>query len=423
MLNFKKFVFYPLIIISLNYGQSILNGYGFGLRTETFDASSQGISSYGLVPSFNSNVSLQNPSTWQNLDFTYFQSSFNLRSSTVLEKYYNSDFSIGNVLFVVPIKGKYSFGLGIQPYLNQYYLLEGANKIEFQEFGDTLTMYHSFESFGGMSSFNVSGSATILENINFSIQGNFLYGSARQQTIFTLDTLDYYSQQRYYYSGILAGFYLNSDILSNLNIPLRFYTSINIPVKPVSTTIYYYKPFEDTDDSGYQDSSDLPSSSDALDATKDELDDILIPYEYQFGADFKLRQNTYISGEFTLWKDESNIGSDFSRLYTQIRSRRHASLGIAMFSSDRPQNLADKISYRLGIYSNLIKTDEQINNVKEYGVSAGLGFNFGTAKNQIDLAYSYGKREGLIGIGDENVQKFSIGITVGDIWFVKRRPQ
>ena len=81
------------------------------------------------------------------------------------------------------------------------------------------------------------------------------------------------------------------------------------------------------------------------------------------------------------------------------------------------------MNFKLGAYSNNIKLLNSENIIKEYGVSTGLSFNFGVTKNQIDFAYSIGKREGLFEIGDGNIQKFSVGITVGDIWFVKRRTQ
>ena len=112
-----------------------------------------------------------------------------------------------------------------------------------------------------------------------------------------------------------------------------------------------------------------------------------------------------------------------SELNDQIQTMDHYNIGIIRFAPRLPKNIFDRFNLKVGAYSNNINLVNSKNNINEYGVSAGLSFNFGVTKNQIDFAYSIGKREGLFEIGDENIQKFSVGITVGDIWFVKRRAQ
>ncbi len=61
-----------------------------------------------------------------------------------------------------------------------------------------------------------------IEKLNVGITFDFIYGSARQQTIFSLDDLDYYSQERHLYSGSLAKLYLNSQILIKLEYSRKF---------------------------------------------------------------------------------------------------------------------------------------------------------------------------------------------------------
>ncbi len=128
-------------------------------------------------------------------------------------------------------------------------------------------------------------------------------------------------------------------------------------------------------------------------------------------------------GEYSIWKDKEKVGDNFSYLNDQIKSVDHFNIGIIRYAPRIAKNLIDRINLKAGAYYNNTQLLNSENNIKEYGVSTGLSFNFGFAKNQIDFAYSIGKREGLYGIGDENIQKFNIGITVGDIWFVKRRAQ
>ncbi|SVB46644.1 uncharacterized protein METZ01_LOCUS199498, partial [marine metagenome] len=49
---------------SLCYGQDVYSAYGVGELTFAPNAAVMGIGSNGLMPSFQENISLSNPSTW-----------------------------------------------------------------------------------------------------------------------------------------------------------------------------------------------------------------------------------------------------------------------------------------------------------------------------------------------------------------------
>lgn len=423
MSNFNKIIILTVLLSSALFSQSLLNGYGFGKKADSYDASSLGISSTGLLPSFKKDVSLLNPSTWENLAFTYFTGTYQAEQKIVLGNTVNGISDLGHAQFIVPIKNKYAFGIGIRPYFNQYLQLEGNDDNDYVAYGDTLTTHHSYSSFGGITAFNFSLAGNVAKHLNVGVSFDFLYGSARQQAVFSLDDLDYYSQQRNIYSGSLAKVYLNSDVITNFNIPVKLYFGLGFPLQPISVESIYYKPFEDSNNSGVQDNSDFPELTDAAKPTVIDTENASAPFEYQFGFDYAIQKELSVLGEYSRWKDKEKIGANFSPLNDQIKSVDHFNIGIVRYTPRIAKNLVDRINLKAGAYYNntqLLKTE---NNIKEYGVSTGLSFNFGFAKNQIDFAYSVGKREGLYGVGDENIQKFNIGITVGDIWFVKRRAQ
>ncbi len=58
---------------------------------------------------------------------------------------------------------------------------------------------------------------------------------------------------------------------------------------------------------------------------------------------------------------------------------------------------------------------------KEYGASIGLGFKFKPVENQIDVNYYIGSRNYTRYDEQELVQQFQIGISLADLWFVRRR--
>ena len=64
---------------------------------------------------------------------------------------------------------------------------------------------------------------------------------------------------------------------------------------------------------------------------------------------------------------------------------------------------------------------KNLENINEVGLGLGIGFNFGITGNQIDLGYKLSKRDGLYLVGNETLHSFNLGISIGDLWFVKRR--
>ena len=64
---------------------------------------------------------------------------------------------------------------------------------------------------------------------------------------------------------------------------------------------------------------------------------------------------------------------------------------------------------------------ENFKKVSEIGLGIGFGLNFGITGNQIDFGYNVSKRKNILNVDNELLQNFSIGISVADLWFVKRR--
>ena len=423
MLNYKKLFIFTVLLISTLFSQSLLNGYGFGKKVDVYDSASLGISSTGLLPSFKEDVSLQNPSTWKNLNFTYFTGNYHAEQNIILDNIVNSVSDLGSAQLIVPIKNKYAFGIGLHPYFDQYLKLNGVDEDDYIAYGDTMATHHSYNSFGGATAFNISLASTINKYFNAAISFDYLYGSGRQQTVFSLDNINYYSQQRHIYEGSLAKIFIDSDVLSSWDIPVNLFFGLGFPVQSISVESYYYRPFEDSNNSGAQDNNDFPLLSNTTTPEAINTNDVSAPYEYQFGFDYNLKKGLRVLGEFSRWEDKKKNGASFSALNDQIQLIDHYSMSIVRFAPRLPKNIFDRFNYKIGTYSNNIILLNSKNNINEYGLSTGLSFKFGITKNQIDFAYSIGKRNGLFELENEKIQKFSIGITVGDIWFVKRRAQ
>lgn len=423
MLRHSKLLISIIILTASLFSQSLLNGYGLGNLVNSHDASSAGISSTGLLPGFSKDVSLSNPLTWKNLNFTYLSGSYLAEQVNIPNNVINQYSDLNSARLIVPIKNKYAIGFGVKPITTQSLQVTSKDTNTVITYSDTLNTHHSVQSYGGINAFTFSFGGEITKYFDAALALDLLYGSSRQQTILSINELDYYSQQRHLYSGSLATVFFNTNYLSELKIPANLYFSFSFPLQSLTIKSSYYKPFEDINNSGSQDDADFPKLSDADIAEEIEIKKACSSAEYKLGIDFELSSNLHLMSEYSSWKDVKDNNLQFSTLNDRISNRNHFNLSMVRFTPRVSKNILDKFKYRSGFY---IKNQELFYSeilIKEYGISAGVGFNFGETNNQIDFAYSYGKRSGLPEIDNEIIQNFTVGITIGDLWFIKRRAQ
>ena len=96
---------------------------------------------------------------------------------------------------------------------------------------------------------------------------------------------------------------------------------------------------------------------------------------------------------------------------------------MSLIKFPRINNLSfiEGVTTRFGI--TYIKHSMQLDKslIKEYGASIGLGFKFKPVENQIDVNYYIGTRNYPSYNEQELAQQFQIGISLSDLWFVRRR--
>ena len=95
-------------------------------------------------------------------------------------------------------------------------------------------------------------------------------------------------------------------------------------------------------------------------------------------------------------------------------------LSLVRFPNDISLGLVDKISFRTGLmYKSHTLHSKTI--VSEVGGSLGFGFKFKAVGNQVDLNYYIGNRKYSDTFKTEIIQQMQVGVSLGDLWFVKRR--
>ena len=104
----------------------------------------------------------------------------------------------------------------------------------------------------------------------------------------------------------------------------------------------------------------------------------------------------------------------------QIGSRTHFGGGIVKFGNISARAWLDKLTFRLGAFKESYGLKYGGETINENGITMGIGFKFAETGNQIDFSYRTGSRF-INSNYKELVKEFNIGLSLGDVWFLRRR--
>ena len=454
MFHRKKYYQFLIIISSFVYSQDVYSAYGIGELLLSHNASVIGAGSTGLMPNFQKNVSLSNPSTWTDMPFAYI--SINYGGLQIIDKINNRENILSGLhqfQFILPIKGKYAIGISFQPYSSQLYSLYSNNTdIKYIE-QDTINFNSYLNGGGGISDLSFSLSARFSKTEKGALKFNYLFGSSRNQISYSMNDgnngldddfdglideegendINYIYNQRNIYDGTLISGYLSSNRINIGKRKLTISASFNSVFNSFRVKNYSFYPFEDVNNNGYYDLSDYPTpaGNDSIPPTalKYDYKKLFIPSQYAIGLNLEMSDLLNLQAELSNWSDLANGENNvLSNLNYQLTDYQHFNISAIRFARALPRYWYESLHFRSGLFVRkynlkMYATNETDFNQYDYndiGLSIGVGIKFGLTKNQLDFGLNLINRSDSIN-NDKFITNFNIGLTIGDIWFVKRR--
>ena len=450
----KKYYQFLIILSSFVYSQDVYSAYGIGELLLSHNASVIGAGSTGLMPNFQKNVSLSNPSTWTDMPFAYI--SINYGGLQIIDKINNRENILSGLhqfQFILPIKGKYAIGISFQPYSSQLYSLYSNNTdIKYIE-QDTINFNSYLNGGGGISDLSFSLSARFSKTEKGALKFNYLFGSSRNQISYSMNDgnngldddfdglideegendINYIYNQRNIYDGTLISGYLSSNRINIGKRKLTISASFNSVFNSFRVKNYSFYPFEDVNNNGYYDLSDYPTpaGNDSIPPTalKYDYKKLFIPSQYAIGLNLEMSDLLNLQAELSNWSDLANGENNvLSNLNYQLTDYQHFNISAIRFARALPRYWYESLHFRSGLFVRkynlkMYATNETDFNQYDYndiGLSIGVGIKFGLTKNQLDFGLNLINRSDSIN-NDKFITNFNIGLTIGDIWFVKRR--
>ena len=431
-----RYVFRLIFFISLCLSQGPFNSYGIGDLQDWNSASAGGSSSLGLVSSYRQNISLSNPTTWPNLKYTFLSLSYSGFESTLKNNSKNGYSNLQSAQLIIPIKNKYAIGIELHPYSYQKIDMIDSLGNDLIAFEDTLDLQKQFVQAGGVMAFDISASTSIFSRTNLALTFQLLFGSSRQSKNLLVDEILYAISSRLNYSGVNTILFLKHYAFG-YDFFLRSQFAFK-PLEAIQTKLY---PYFDTNKNGYHDFSydylnpgyDFPNPNDVPGPEQSRISNIHEPLSFSFGVSNTIYQRFQVSFEYQKIKENASYSNQIPNGFNKrIIENDKISFGAIWYPNKQSFKFLDNLTFRSGLFFNNFATDElsddstirikSKNSVTEFGYSIGFGYKFKAVGNQIDFAYSSSlKSFEASDFSEERLRGFQIGISIADIWFIKRR--
>ena len=316
--------------------------------------------------------------------------------------------TFSHLALAFPIKkNKISGSFGLLPFSSV-----GYNVVDIQDTAGLQNVRYEYQGKGGFNKFYVGTGFNIGKRLSAGVNFSYLFGTIEQIKNVEFPEQQFYYSSRYVNGVTARGFYLNYGLLYNIGVKngLEWRAGVTGSLSTkvnAENNIFYYN------------YSISPVSGGEI------VKDSVINEQVTRGS---IRLPQYVRGGLTITKPSKwLLGADFSFYdWSQYEN----------FGSNDPLNnnygigigyerYREASAYRAGIKYGTSYLNPKNTELTEYGVSVGASFKKSFSKKPptiISLSLEAGKRgttdNELIG---ENYLKFTLGITMADIWFIQPR--
>jgi hypothetical protein len=394
----------------------------------------------GLNNNVGQSINFNNPATYGVLNMVSFDlgltiDSRTLRSNTPLGKFSSNNFIPSYLAIGVPLNRAKGWGMafGLKPLSRVSYSVENFSRVA----GDSLLTIYDGE--GGLNQAFV-GIGKRSKGFSIGINTGYNFGNKDISTkkTFINDTVTYYqsnSATNTHFGGVFLsgglqyeislGKKINAEAKTAENYLLRFGLTGTLQQNLSASQNIIRQTFT------YGTAGDI--KIDSVAEQNGIKGTIVLPSTYAAGITLH-KTGTNSRGVFELW----SIGAEYTstkwsdyRFYNQsdkLSNSWQFKLGIQF----APDPLAGKdywsnVNYRAGFYVGKDYINADGNGLKQYGVSFGAGLpirKWSSYDNQftvLNTALQFGKRGSAVNNITESYIQFSVGISLSDLWFIKRR--
>jgi hypothetical protein len=407
-----------LLISNLMFAQSSQSPYsalGFGEIIQPYLVTNVSMGGLSIAYPNSRHYNLMNPALQGVKDaLTTFEAGYTGETRTVTQNSLSQTNGSGNLMYLglsFPIKrGIWSSGFALVPYSYANYNIVTVSPINGKEDEEAI---YKFKGDGGLNNVFWSHGVKVTKNLSLGLKVSFLFGNLNRETTIELD-------QDFSYNSALRENIQIRDFNFNFGAAYRMKAGKNSSL--VLGGIYEMeanidaKVYELLDRK--QKASDLVLSTDTV--VNGVRTPMVLPRKYGFGLTFVKGIKWLVGADFIAqqWEKYKNIDGETGELTNSYRGN----IGFELIpDANSVSSYLKRMIYRTGVYYE--KTPYVVNNdqIYDFGINFGVSLPVGQA-SLVNLSLQYGQRDGSLDSAiSENYFKFSLGLTVNDVWFYKRK--
>ncbi len=440
----SKIVIFLLLSISLHINvnaqlNSPYSRYGIGDLTNHSNILNRGMGGISIGFSSERFINSDNPASYSALGFhdkdvsngngnlINFEIGSEFVSQTLNQKNpiakYNSKNLLFNYMqlgFQVGKKGNWGFNLALQPIANENYKILNTKYIAGVDSATTI-----YEGTGGTYKALI-GTGYKYKNFSIGLNTGYLFGKKNTSTNLLLfnDTVDYYESSSntktsygklFLHTGLLYDFKLGKK--NNLRLGLTYELQNKLKASQDIERLVY-----DTDNS-----SNPYAGLDSIFVQKDIKGTIVLPSTFAIGITYEQSNSLLIGADFstTAWNNYKFYGSP-----DQVKNSWVFKSGIQWKPTDKnSKSYWNNVTYRTGFNYGMDYIAASGKIIPVYTATFGFGLpikNNARTDNSpvqpvVNLALELGKRGNNTINLRENFVKVSLGVSLTDIWFFRRK--
>jgi hypothetical protein len=379
------------------YGVGDLEPVGFGKIT--------GMGGAGMALPSNGFLNNTNPASYYGLDSVssmfeigIFGKKTKFETNTGNRTDYSANFQYLAMGFKV--KKWWGMSLGLIPYSSVGYKISSTYDIAGSDEKYTIFV----DGTGGLSQLYMGNSVSLNKHLSLGFNASVLFGPLDQSATYFIgnsQNASVYATNKYY----LHRFYFDYGLQYKFNIK-----NLNCSFGGVFSHNQYLK-------SKYTNSVNL-NGGDTLVLHTQATADFNIPGKIGLGIAVVAKKQFTAALDYSMQFWDKNVGLDANLVNSQ-----QWNLGFEYAPSDYKHKEYMKImSYRLGGFYKDSYLELYGNQIKQWGVSAGLGFPINSLHSQINLTFEYGQRGTMShDLIKEKYTMIHLGFTLNEQWFNRRK--
>ena len=377
----------------------------------------------GIALRDNNSIQFNNPASYSSFDTLSFIFDFGMDySKSVLSdgntEYSSYDMNFHHFIIGFPITKGLGISAGVVPFSNGYYNL--SEEVTATDPGyDPLIgpLYGSHKGTGGYNKVFFGSGINIGQNFSAGINMTVLFGKIERVNQVTLLADNYLFDTKFTESISLNGLNYDLGIQYHANLKKDLFVNAGLSFTPGKNYKSDYTNLKER----FSIYTLSPYSPDTLENTSFQNGKVFLPQSLRIGLAFG-KKDKFVAGIdyiFSKWSKSTIPGTS-----GYITDSQTIQFGIE-YTPEKYSNSGylKAIDYRIGGHfsdSYVVINGSQL---KESGVSAGLGFPMLGSVSKANIFFDYTKRKlsASASMPYENVYSIGVSINMYDYWFLKRK--